>query len=228
MPGHGRAGSGWGGRRFQGGPAGLRCAAAQATSSAQDSAVRASVAAAVTPASRRPPLAGAARAAVVVQRAQRDEQPEPEEPRLVEQEVPAGLRAFWSRRRPAVEVELDDAEQVQRLGHVGRQRVRGRVGRPGQRRDDDQPPGGSRRPQGRRGRARPRRPARMNGAREQAGAAHGGGVLEGARPGRASLRGPGSRGRRPRRRPPTRRRRRAPRPGSAPRACGRRWPGRRW
>jgi hypothetical protein len=61
------------------------------------------------------PLARAAGAAVVMQGAQRDEHAEPEEPRLVEQEVPQDQCAFVE-SCPAGEVECDDAEQVQRSG----------------------------------------------------------------------------------------------------------------
>ena len=76
-----------------------------------------------------PPAAGrAARAAVVVQRGEADEHAEPQEPRLVEQEVPQELRGLVA-PLPAAELQLDDAERVERLGHVRRQRVRRRVGR---------------------------------------------------------------------------------------------------
>ena len=82
--------------------------------------------------------------------------------------------------RPAVELQVDDPERVQRLGHVRRQRMRRGVRRAGQRRHDRQPP---RQPN-------PPRPYERQGAEadqedesagDQARSAHGLRVLERAR-----------------------------------------------
>jgi hypothetical protein len=56
---------------------------------------------------------------MMVQRAERDQDPEPQEPRLVKQQVPQELRGFVA-LRPAVEPQVDDSEGVQRLGDVRR------------------------------------------------------------------------------------------------------------
>ena len=63
---------------------------------------------------------------------------EPQQPGLVEQQVPPNQRVHVQ-PRPALELELDDAERVQRLRHVRGERVRRRVGRAGERGDDHQP-----------------------------------------------------------------------------------------
>ena len=56
----------------------------------------------------------AAGATVMVQRAERHQDGEAQEPGLVERQVPRELRRFIA-LRPAVELQLDDARGVQRL-----------------------------------------------------------------------------------------------------------------
>ena len=137
-------------------------------------------------------------AAMVVQRGEGDEYARAPGTTARRTAGPIGTALVSSRCAQPSNWSWTTPEGVQRLGHVRRQCVRGRVGRPGQRRDDDQPARDAAGPTVARARARRTPTRRMPAPAMQARAPHSVRVLEGARQARGSRRDRGNRARRSR------------------------------